>query len=59
MFEWGYFMAKLGRKHVSALVKGDVELLSDIQGILYTRMDQEEFWKIEVDKELRVAGIDE
>ncbi|GMK49140.1 hypothetical protein PghCCS26_62700 [Paenibacillus glycanilyticus] len=58
VFEWGYFMAKLGRKNVIALLKGDVELLSDIQGILYTPMDDNDAWKYKIAKEMKAAGFD-
>lgn len=35
IFEMGWFMAKLGRKNVVLLHKGQVELPSDVLGILY------------------------
>ena len=35
IFEHGYFIGKLGRERVVALVKGDLELPSDISGVLY------------------------
>lgn len=41
IFELGYFMGKLGRKsgRVILLVKGNVEIPSDLHGILYIRAD--------------------
>ena len=35
ILELGYFMGKLGREHVCCLYKGEIELPSDISGILY------------------------
>jgi len=58
IFEWGYFISKLGRKNVFALLKDDVEMLSDLQGVLYTKMDEEEAWKFKLAKEMRAAGFD-
>lgn len=40
VFEHGYFVGKLGRGHMTALLKGDVEIPSDLQGIVYTKMDE-------------------
>ncbi|MEC0266714.1 nucleotide-binding protein [Paenibacillus anseongense] len=57
IFEWGYFVAKLGRKNVFALLKGDVELLSDMQGVLWNKMDGEEAWKFKLARELKAAGF--
>jgi predicted nucleotide-binding protein len=37
ILEFGYFMGKLGRDRVSCLYKGDVELPSDIYGVVYTQ----------------------
>ena len=42
VFEHGYLIGKLGRDHVCALVKGDVETPGDISGVIYTSMDPAE-----------------
>lgn len=39
VFEHGYLISKLGRDHVCALVKGDVETPGDISGVLYVPMN--------------------
>ena len=57
VLELGFFMGKLGRKRVCALVKGDVELPSDYDGILYIELDGSEGWKWNLLKELRGAGF--
>lgn len=56
VFEHGYLVAKLGRKNVCALVKGTVEVPSDISGIVYVSLDEGNAWHISVAKELRNAG---
>ena len=38
VLEHGYLMGKLGRSKVCALVKGDVEMPSDIDGIVYIKL---------------------
>ena len=40
VFEHGYLMAKIGRKNVCPLVKGDLETPTDISGIVYPPMDE-------------------
>lgn len=56
VFEHGYFMAKLGRENVLALVKGEIEVPNDINGVVYVNLDPNGAWKIEVAKELRSCG---
>lgn len=56
VFEHGYLVAKLGRNNVCALVKGQVEVPSDISGVVYVPLDEGNAWHIAVAKELRSAG---
>lgn len=56
VFEHGYLMAKLGRKNVCALVKGDIETPNDISGVVYVTLDGYGGWKNEVTKELKACG---
>ena len=58
VFELGYFIGKLGRKNVCALLKGDVEKPSDYDGVLYPRLDDEGGWKMALIQELKAAGFD-
>jgi predicted nucleotide-binding protein len=58
VFELGYFLAKLGRGKVCALLKGEVEIMSDYQGILYVSVDASESWKLALARELRAANIE-
>jgi predicted nucleotide-binding protein len=52
IMELGYFMGRLGRTRVCALHKGNVELPSDYQGILYLPMDEAGAWKAKLAQEL-------
>lgn len=56
VFEHGYLMAKIGRKHVCALVKGDIETPNDISGVVYVPLDNSGGWKMEIVKELKACG---
>lgn len=56
ILEHGYLMGKLGRNRVCALLDGDIERPSDIDGILY--VPYKPGWELTVGKELRSAGYD-
>ena len=56
VFEHGYLIAKLGRKNVCPLVKGDIETPNDISGVVYVSLDEYGAWKNEVAKELKACG---
>lgn len=58
IFELGYFAGKLGRGRVCLLRKGNVEIPSDLFGIVYTEMDAAEGWKQALVKELKAAKLD-
>lgn len=53
VFEHGYLIAKLTRSHVVPLVKGRIELPSDISGVVYV---DDANWQIEIAKEMKGAG---
>lgn len=57
VLELGYFAGKLGRKHVCALVKRDIEKPSDYDGVIYISMADGEGWKLELARELHAAGL--
>ena len=57
IFEFGYFIGRLGRNHVCALTKGDVEIPSDYAGVIYIPLDDAGGWKMKLIKELKIAGI--
>jgi Predicted nucleotide-binding protein containing TIR-like domain len=58
IFELGYFAGKLGRGRVCLLRKGNVEIPSDLFGVVYTEMDNAEGWKAALVKELKAAKLD-
>jgi predicted nucleotide-binding protein len=58
IFELGYFVGMLGRGRVCLLRKGDVEMPSDLFGIVYTDLDSAEGWKHRLVAELKAAKID-
>lgn len=57
ILELGYFWALLGRERMCVLYKEDVELPSDIHGILYVPMDSFNGWQLQLAKEMRQAGL--
>ncbi|KKB60824.1 nucleotide-binding protein [Robbsia andropogonis] len=58
LLELGYFIGRLGRKHVCALKRGDVELPSDYVGVLWEKMDDGGGWKLSLARELKAAGLE-
>ncbi|MFA7235728.1 MAG: nucleotide-binding protein [Phycisphaeraceae bacterium] len=57
ILELGFFYGKLGRSRVCALHKGDVELPSDFNGVLYVPLDEGGAWQAKLTKEIKDAGI--
>ena len=57
VFELGYFLGRLGRERVCALTKGNVELPSDYDGVVYISLD-DGGWKMDLIRELKNAGFD-
>jgi len=57
ILELGYFIGKLGRKNVCALYRGDVELPSDMLGVVYVKLDEGGGWKFLLAKELIASGF--
>jgi hypothetical protein len=58
IFEFGYFLAKLGQGRVCALYKEGVEIPSDYSGVMYIPMDSRGGWRLLVAKEIKQAGIE-
>lgn len=57
IFEFGYFVGKLGRPRVCCLYKGDVILPSDINGLLYKKFNKSvEEVAYSITKELKASG---
>jgi predicted nucleotide-binding protein len=55
ILELGYFIGRLGRDRVCALKAGDIEMPSDILGIVWTPYDAGGAWKLGLAKELQAA----
>ena len=51
IFEMGYFLGKLGKGKVLLLKKGNVEIPSDLHGIVYINYEGQ--WKNELQKEIK------
>lgn len=58
IFELGYFAGTLGRKRVCALHKGQVDIPTDYQGVLYVPMDTNGSWRLSLAKEIKNAGME-
>jgi predicted nucleotide-binding protein len=58
IFELGYFAGKLGRGRACLLRRGDVEIPSDLYGVIYTDLDVADGWKLRLVRELKAAGLD-
>jgi predicted nucleotide-binding protein len=56
VFEHGYLIGKVGRQHVCALVKGDIETPNDISGVIYIAMNDNNSWQFEIAKEMKNSG---
>ena len=56
IFEYGYFIGKLGRKKTFYLKKGDITIPSDIQGIAHSSYDED--WKRQLFGTLKTSGFD-
>lgn len=53
VFEAGYFAGKLGRQNVVLISDENIELPSDLQGVVYSNKSE---WKFQVLKELKAIG---
>lgn len=62
ILELGYFVGKIGRKNVLTLVKsdptGDLEIPSDLAGVIYTPYDSSGGWKEKLIKSLKASGYE-
>lgn len=59
ILEFGLFVGKIGRKRMTILLKGDIEIPSDMQGILYSRFHEspEEYF-LQIERDLKAAGYE-
>ena len=57
VLEWGFFLGRIGRERVCALVKGNVEIPSDYAGVVYIDLDDSGGWNMKLARELSKAGL--
>ena len=57
LFETGYFVGTLGRRRVCLLLRGELELPTDLNGIVYIAFDTTGGWKRGLWRELRQVGL--
>jgi len=57
ILELAWFAGRLGRDRVAMLYESNVELPSDMAGVLYAELDSGEGWKLRLAKELKAAGF--
>jgi predicted nucleotide-binding protein len=55
IFEFGFFIGKLGRRRVCALMSNGIERPSDVDGVVYIPLDKED-WRYKLVRELKSAG---
>jgi predicted nucleotide-binding protein len=57
ILELGYFVGALGRNRIALLRQGDVEVPSDISGVIYINADEAGAWKNKLSREMSKAGL--
>lgn len=55
IFEAGYFIGRLGRERVAIISESDIDIPSDLAGVLYVNKSD---WMIDLLKELRTMGFE-
>jgi predicted nucleotide-binding protein len=57
VLELGYFLGRLGRDYVCPLKRGEIEIPSDFEGVVYIPFDNSGGWKQALGRELEDAGF--
>ena len=57
VLEFGFFIGALGPTRVAAIVKGDLERPSDLDGVVYIPFDSGDGWKLALARELEAAEL--
>ncbi|MDE2844691.1 MAG: nucleotide-binding protein [Chloroflexota bacterium] len=58
ILEMGFFWGSLGRGRVAALLKDDLVVPSDYDGVVYIELDDNDGWQMKLARELKAAGFD-
>lgn len=58
LFEAGFFFGRLGRGKVALLHENDVEMPSDLHGVVYIAFDETGAWKTHLAREMEAAGVE-
>jgi len=58
LLELGYFIGRLGRAHVCALKRGEMELPTDFAGVVWESFDEAGGWKQKLGRELQAARFE-
>ena len=58
IFEMGFFFSRLSRERVCVVYESEVELPSDLSGILYVEYDSGKGWMYAVAQEMKAAGYE-
>ena len=56
IFEFGYFIGKLGRNRVAGMIRGGIDVPSDYSGVLFIPIDESDVWRLRLFKELKAIG---
>ena len=56
ILELGYFLGRLGRDRVIAILKDNVEIPSDYMGVVYAPFDDHGAWRLTLVREMQAAG---
>ena len=56
ILELGYFLGRLGRERVMAILEDGVEIPSDYMGVVYAPLDDRGAWRQTLAKEMQAAG---
>jgi len=57
VFEMGFFFGHIGRAKTCVLFDTSVEKPSDLGGLVYVALDEQEAWKAKLQLELKAAGL--
>jgi predicted nucleotide-binding protein len=58
IFELGYFVGRLGRGRACLIRRGEVEIPSDLYGVIYTELDAGDGWKLKLVREMKAAKLE-